>query len=181
MAVTVAIAGLNATPHRAVAHLPTVWCGERLAGVYTAISPEMRVDYSAVRHGDVVEIHAALHGTFGCACSRCATPVEVALATEFAQHFVGPGHLDAGGDPEIGGFDGDPDVSEHDGVVADLTELCIEYAILALPDVPLCREDCRGLCPSCGTNRNEEVCGCAAQPTRASPWAKLAELRVPKS
>ena len=32
--------------------------------------------------------------------------------------------------------------------------------LLALPTKHLCREDCRGLCPHCGKNLNEGLCGC---------------------
>jgi uncharacterized protein len=42
----------------------------------------------------------------------------------------------------------------------DLAPLVRETMILALPTKPLCREDCRGLCPRCGANRNGGECGC---------------------
>ena len=32
--------------------------------------------------------------------------------------------------------------------------------ILSLPSKVLCREDCRGLCPHCGKDLNEGLCGC---------------------
>jgi DUF177 domain-containing protein len=44
-----------------------------------------------------------------------------------------------------------------------LTPLVREQVLLALTDRPLCREDCRGLCPQCGANLNEKVCGCAVE------------------
>ena len=42
----------------------------------------------------------------------------------------------------------------------DLGQLMEEQFYLALPMKPLCREDCRGLCASCGANLNEETCDC---------------------
>jgi uncharacterized protein len=42
----------------------------------------------------------------------------------------------------------------------DLNELMREQFYLALPMKPLCREDCRGLCPQCGTNLNLGGCEC---------------------
>ena len=42
----------------------------------------------------------------------------------------------------------------------DLVELMREQFVLALPMKPLCAEDCRGLCPECGTNLNKGQCGC---------------------
>ncbi|MBR5524560.1 MAG: DUF177 domain-containing protein [Clostridia bacterium] len=42
----------------------------------------------------------------------------------------------------------------------DLTDLVMTDVLLELPYKSLCREDCRGLCPLCGTNLNEGLCGC---------------------
>ena len=182
MAVSIAIASLNATPQTRDASVSTAWCAERLAGVYEAAEPTMAIAVTATRHADVVEAHTRVHAKFRCACSRCAEPVELAVDTDFDHHFVGPGQLDAGSDldPEAVDLDSDPDVSEHDGKSIELDDLCIEHTILALPDVPLCSEDCKGLCPRCGINRNHETCTCDLHEERSSPWAKLAQLRVQK-
>ncbi|MGE5316284.1 MAG: YceD family protein [Acidobacteriota bacterium] len=42
----------------------------------------------------------------------------------------------------------------------DLTDVVREYLVLAVPAKTLCREECRGLCPVCGTNLNEHTCDC---------------------
>jgi uncharacterized protein len=42
----------------------------------------------------------------------------------------------------------------------DLDELLREQFYLALPMKPLCLEECRGLCPQCGTNLNAGACAC---------------------
>ena len=44
----------------------------------------------------------------------------------------------------------------------DLNELVREQFYLALPMKPLCREDCRGLCPQCGVNWNTGTCECGS-------------------
>jgi uncharacterized protein len=51
-----------------------------------------------------------------------------------------------------------------------------EILTLAVPVQPLCREDCRGLCPRCGIDRNAASCACAEE-RPASPFAVLAALR----
>ncbi len=182
MAVSLAISSLNATPQTREASLTTSWCAERLVGVYEAATPTLAIAVTATRHAEVVETHVRVQGKFRCACSRCAEPVELDVDTEFDHHFVGPGQLDAGDplDADSAGLDDDPDVSEHDGAKIELDELCIEHVILALPDVPLCDNDCKGLCPRCAINRNHESCSCDLREERSSPWAKLAELRVQK-
>ena len=42
----------------------------------------------------------------------------------------------------------------------DLADLTMADILLELPYKSLCREDCRGLCPMCGKNLNEGLCGC---------------------
>lgn len=56
----------------------------------------------------------------------------------------------------------------------DLGEAVRQYALLALPMKPLCREDCAGLCPTCGHNLNLGPCSCAAPiDPRLAPLKKL--------
>jgi uncharacterized protein len=45
----------------------------------------------------------------------------------------------------------------------DLNELLREQFYLTLPMKPLCSEDCKGICPQCGTNRNTAPCDCSPQ------------------
>lgn len=51
-----------------------------------------------------------------------------------------------------------------------------EQVLLELPRKPLCRESCRGLCPSCGANRNLGECGCDSRSIDPR-WGALAELK----
>lgn len=44
--------------------------------------------------------------------------------------------------------------------VIELNDLIRQALLLSLPLKPLCRPECRGLCPSCGVNLNEETCDC---------------------
>ena len=58
----------------------------------------------------------------------------------------------------------------------DLERLARDAVLLELPAAPLCREDCRGLCPSCGADWNEGPCGC--EPAPDPRWAALDALRT---
>jgi uncharacterized protein len=49
-------------------------------------------------------------------------------------------------------------VSIFDGETLDVDELVREQLLLSVPDYSLCREDCQGLCPVCGANRNSKQC-----------------------
>jgi uncharacterized protein len=62
-----------------------------------------------------------------------------------------------------------------DGIV-DLGVPIVAAVIYELPQVLLCREDCAGLCPVCGANRNEQDCTCADEPRPDHPFAVLKDL-----
>jgi uncharacterized protein len=66
------------------------------------------------------------------------------------------------------------------GSVIDLGPCFRELLALALPVQPLCREECRGLCPRCGVDWNVESCGCS-QAQETSPFAVLGKLKVGRS
>jgi uncharacterized protein len=83
-------------------------------------------------------------------CSRCLSKLILLLKTEVREIFrkpAGPGES-----PE--------EAFEIIGGEIDLGPLAEQAFLLALPLKPLCREDCKGLCPTCGKNLNEGDCGC---------------------
>ena len=98
-------------------------------------------------------------------CRRCATELGGALEVDVAERFS-PG---AGPDDD----EAYPIVDDE----IDLGDLVRDAVVLDLPLAPLCREDCKGLCGVCGTDRNEAACGC--EPDRDPRWATLDALRVP--
>ena len=59
----------------------------------------------------------------------------------------------------------------------DLTGEIRESILLAFPVHPVCRSDCRGLCPQCGANRNRKPCRC--KPSRDARWSGLSGLALP--
>jgi uncharacterized protein len=58
----------------------------------------------------------------------------------------------------------------------DLEPLVRDAVLLELPQAPLCMEECQGLCPTCGANRNEGTCTCDTTP-RDPRWSALDQLR----
>ena len=58
----------------------------------------------------------------------------------------------------------------------DLEEFCYADIIMSLPTKHLCKEDCKGLCPSCGTNLNLGRCDCRAEEETVGGLSALAEL-----
>jgi len=80
-------------------------------------------------------------------------------------------------------MDGEHELSEEDlGIlhlddeVFDTWALVVEQLQLDVPMKPVCRPDCKGLCPVCGTDRNAGDCGCDTR-TVDPRWAALEKLR----
>ncbi|WP_449243057.1 YceD family protein [Desulfovibrio sp.] len=99
-------------------------------------------------------VRGALRGSVILPCDRCSEDCEQTLDEEFEAYEELPA--------EGGESAEESRVVEEDGVLRlDLGAVLWEQFILALPPKPLCREDCKGLCPVCGGNRNFQECDCA--------------------
>ena len=107
-------------------------------------------------------------------CSRCLKPLEELVPLDFEEEFqasVDPGT----GAPLPPPADADAFVIDASHVL-DLTEAVRQYREVSLLMQPLCRADCKGLCPQCGKDLNLGDCACESGPA-SSTWAKLAALK----
>ena len=135
--------------------------------------------------GTTVILEVRVSSVMEMTCSRCLEPFTVPVYEDVRTRFVPPaefakvtaetathdGKLTGDGDsaePEVedlevgGAAEGEEvvGIAEYRDDKIDLTEVVREQLYLALPMKPLCREDCKGLCPVCGVNRNRETCTC---------------------
>jgi len=69
-----------------------------------------------------------------------------------------------------------PDAYPIVGESLDLQPMVREMVLLSLPDTPLCKADCLGLCPQCGADLESAPCGCQVQ-RFDERWAILDQLR----
>jgi uncharacterized protein len=67
---------------------------------------------------------------------------------------------------------GDDDAFQIEGDQIDMAPAVREYVLLELPDGPLCRADCAGICPVCGVDRNQVSCACDTT-VRDDRWSAL--------
>ena len=105
-------------------------------------------------------------------CDRCLNSLILPMANEFKVEYVTPDVYHADQGTEL--IDDDLSLSIFDGEVVDIDELVREQLLLALPTQVLCREDCKGLCPVCGGDRNSTECTC--QEAEVDRWAGLKEI-----
>lgn len=102
-----------------------------------------------------VRVSGRFEATAGLACGRCLEPLVVRVEPEVDVSLV-PVPRVRQGETELGGGDLERDFYQGDAL--DLAALLRGETDLALPMKPLCRDDCRGLCPVCGGNRNLADC-----------------------
>ncbi|HMU38587.1 MAG TPA: DUF177 domain-containing protein [Pseudomonadota bacterium] len=122
-----------------------------------------------------------LTGVIRIPCQRCLGPAEVFVQQPLHTVFVPPSAAidqdDKAGTDEDFSDEDDLDYAHHDGEVVDLTPILREYLVLAIPITVYCKEDCRGLCPSCGADRNLGDCSCQPAP-KMSPFATLRDMKL---
>jgi uncharacterized protein len=106
-------------------------------------------------------------------CSRCVSPYAfseaVPLHLRLRKRPATAGKPDKGRVAEGEGEElemdpGEIDVVPFDEPVLPFDEIAREQVLMALPMKPLCREECRGLCPQCGRDRNVSECSCETRP-----------------
>jgi len=91
-------------------------------------------------------------------CSRCVEPFTMPVEQAFDLRYQPRARNTGEGEREIEEDDLTTAFYEHEEI--DLGQLMREQFYLALPMKPLCREECKGLCPICGTNLNRGTCDC---------------------
>jgi len=107
-------------------------------------------------------------------CARCLEPVIEDVKRSFDLLYR-PLGVDAGRE-ELSVTGAEAEISYYQGESLLLEDAVREQVLLALPLKVICREDCKGLCPHCGTNLNTAQCSCT-EPIEDPRWSALKEIR----
>jgi len=143
---------------------PVEELNERLSSAGTPdfrLVQPLAIDVRYYRAGEDLYFEGHCDGVAEGQCARClesfslpiAAPFEFVLTRAQPREATQELHTD------------DLAFSFYTGDEIDLTPLVGEQAILSLPTRAVCREDCRGLCPSCGANLNTDPCACKTVPS----------------
>lgn len=149
---------------------------------------------SLQRQGQTIVVSGSAKAEITGLCASCLKSITVRLEPKFSLVLFRQGSDEA--KAALHGADDDPDsegvdlsadsgaeddgVGEYDGKVVEWGELVREQLVLAMPLAPRCKDDCAGLCPECGADRNETACGCVTK--RMDPrWEKLRLLKLDKN
>ena len=106
-------------------------------------------------------------------CDRCLKPVELPVSADFELEYITGSDYESSHVAEL--TEAEMSVSVFDGEAIDVDEIVKEQILLAVPTRMLCREDCKGICPQCGNDRNMGECNCETKEIDPR-WAALKKL-----
>jgi uncharacterized protein len=140
-------------------------------------SGALKVRGELSKSGQDILFKGKILGAMGLSCGRCldsfVKALEIPVRSEWRQLTSSAKSVGKEGVSQIEDLE--------TGVIRegflDLEERILEEVILTIPILPLCRPDCRGLCPVCGENRNTNPCQCKPG-GGASPFSVLKDLKV---
>ena len=115
---------------------------------------------SAERAGEEIRIHGTLTTMLEQTCSRCLEPARTNIGKPFDLFFRERDEAMFDEDEEVELGEQDTRTAFFTGTKLAMGDILREQVLLALPMKALCRVDCKGLCPTCGTNFNVKSCQC---------------------
>ena len=125
--------------------------------------------------GDALLVMGRANGRAVTPCARCLEDVAYDVEGDIEGYFIVGGE-EAAAPEDMEGDEFDYLPENH---VIDMVPLIVSALLLELPLVPLCDDDCKGLCPQCGANLNEGPCTCdaPAEAAEESPFAALKDFK----
>jgi uncharacterized protein len=124
---------------------------------YRIVAP-VELDLAIHKDKEAFRLEGTVRTELELPCSRCLEPFRLPVDVGVDLRYLPASAMSAEGEREVAEEDLETSYYRDDQI--DLNELMREQFYLALPMKPLCREDCRGLCPQCGTNLNLGACEC---------------------
>ena len=124
-----------------------------------------------------IRLRAHFAGNFELLCARCLEPVQTPLTGDFDLIYRPVSVETEAGEHAISEDETEIGYYERSGLL--LEDAVREQVLLGLPGRALCRQECKGLCPKCGANRNLADCGCVEAPADQR-WNALAGLSLGK-
>lgn len=105
------------------------------------------------------------------ACDRCLEPVQHPIDEDF-DLFYRPAPEENETPHDLAIDPGETEIGYYEGMGMELSDVIREYVLLALPMQSICRDECAGICPKCGKNRNAVECGCVQEQVN-DRWSAL--------
>lgn len=123
------------------------------------------------RRGERVKAWGSIKGTVMLACSRCAEEFPFEVDSSFSLDILPIYYLREG---EVSLQEGELDTTFYKNGKIEIDRLVTDQINLSIPMKPLCKADCKGICPVCGANRNKIDCGHVEK----IPDPRLSQLKI---
>lgn len=120
-----------------------------------------------------IRIRGKLTVTVEKPCDRCLEPARHTVDLPFDLFYRPVVKEEAHGEVHL--EEGEIDLSFYEGDGVALPDALRDFVLLSMPMKLFCREECQGLCPVCGGNRNTQACSCEVKP-KDERWAALRNL-----
>lgn len=141
-----------------------------VGGMHVATPGGFAYEVTLTNTGEAILLQGSVSTTGTTECARCLEPATVDVEAQAEGYFL----LNEA-DLAEGYEEDEVDVVDANGDF-DISYNILAAVCYATPYVVLCKDDCKGLCPHCGCNLNEETCDCASKPDPTNPFAALAGL-----
>jgi uncharacterized protein len=120
-----------------------------------------------------IRVRGHLHTRMEFNCDRCLEPAAFAIDGDFDLIYRPAAYSPE--TEEVNLKDAESEVGFYEGDGLELADVIREQVLLSLPMHRICRDDCKGICPVCGQNRNTLACNCHAEVVD-DRWAGLKKL-----
>ncbi|MBV8069517.1 MAG: DUF177 domain-containing protein [Acidobacteriaceae bacterium] len=121
-----------------------------------------------------IRVSGDLKTTMQGTCDRCLEAARFPVSSHFDLVYLPSGGAASGGEDEVD--EAAVEVGYYEGSGLDLNDILREVVLLALPMQMVCSEECKGICPLCGQNRNQQECDCHLEAVD-DRWSKLKAFR----
>lgn len=118
---------------------------------------EVHIDCLARKIRETVSLEMAIDTVFRLECCRCLDPVTLPVRSN-VKYTLAPLKEKEDENPES--LEEDFNFGYYRDDEIEFDAIAVEQIVMQIPVKPLCKEDCRGLCPTCGANLNESGCEC---------------------
>jgi uncharacterized protein len=142
----------------------------------------LNIRLKAFRIRELFEVQGTFRTSVRLPCSRCLKDFDTPLASDFELTYTKevPGLMDVFEDEEIELRVEEIGMFYFNGEEINLQHGIQEQVVMAFPLQPLCDKNCKGLCPNCGSNLNQEDCNCKQEPS-TNKFAALKDLKLDKA
>ena len=132
------------------------------------ITDDITIDLTVTSGVDSIVVHGTVRMPWRAQCRRCLRDLQGTADIAVDEVYQDPDDEMVVDDEQAFPIEGDQ---------IDLVPAVREHLLLELPDDVLCRDECAGICPVCGTDLNDATCDCDTS-VRDERWAALDDLRL---